>query len=261
MKLDTRNTNPNPDSDPVPQFLSQYQNETYLHGWSKLWDLGDNLNWDKGVPNPALEDTLVQHQCILGSPIVTTNPNPDPDKEKKRKKALVPGCGRGVDVLLLASFGYDAYGLDCGQAAVDACKTEYARATAMNRYPVRDAKIGRGTVTFIKGDFFQDAWLEEVELGLNSFDLIYDHSVRTYPPPHILCMHINIIVLLRSEPTPPTKLGPAPNPAPRRPRPSHLSRVSPTQRPVGTRPAIRVAVGGLLELSHSCCGGIRRRGL
>ena len=261
MKLDTRNTNPNPDSDPVPQFLSQYQNETYLHGWSKLWDLGDNLNWDKGVPNPALEDTLVQHQCILGSPIVTTNPNPDPDKEKKRKKALVPGCGRGVDVLLLASFGYDAYGLDCGQAAVDACKTEYARATAMNRYPVRDAKIGRGTVTFIKGDFFQDAWLEEVGLGLNSFDLIYDHSVRTYPPPHILCMHINIIVLLRSEPTPPTKLGPAPNPAPRRPRPSHLSRVSPTQRSVGTRSAIRVTVGGLLELSQLCRGGTRRHGL
>ena len=256
MKLDSRDPTPGPVHDPVPEFLAQYQDEAYVHGWSKLWDLGDNLNWDTGFPNPALEDTLTQHHHILGGPIVSPDSSDHDNGEKRRKKALVPGCGRGVDVLLLASFGYDAYGLECGQSAVDACKAEHARASAMNQYPVRDAKIRSGSVTFVKGDFFQDAWLEELGLGWNSFDLIYDHSVGHIL--HILFSRPCIIiltceVLLRSKPTPPTKLGPPSNPAPR--RPPHLSRVSPTQRPVGTRSAIRVAVGGLLKLSHSCRGG------
>ena len=57
----------------------------------------------------------MQRADTIGGPIA---------QDGQRRKALVPGCGRGVDVLLLASFGYDAYGLECSATAVDACKKE-----------------------------------------------------------------------------------------------------------------------------------------
>lgn len=202
MKLDSRDPDPIPDLnpnldldlDPVPGFLAQYKDEAYLHGWSKLWDLGDkHVNWDKGFPNPALEDTLTQHRRILGPPIITDSYPDSEGNQCRRKKALVPGCGRGVDVLLLASFGYDAYGLECSPSAVEVCRSEQARASELNHYPVRDTKVGRGNVTFVQGDFFQDGWLQELGLGWNEFDLIYDHSVSSHPL-HIRTEHAYICV-------------------------------------------------------------------
>lgn len=61
----------------------------------------------------------------------------------------MPGCGRGVDVLLLASFGYDAYSLESSVTAVDACKKE--EKVNHSRYRVRDEKDGKGKVTFVQG--------------------------------------------------------------------------------------------------------------
>lgn len=34
-------------------------------------------------------------------------------------KALVPGCGKGYDVLLLSAFGYDATGLEISSKALE----------------------------------------------------------------------------------------------------------------------------------------------
>jgi hypothetical protein len=158
----------------VQAHFDKYQGDKYVEGWSSLWDKGDNLPWDRGFPNPALEDTLAQRAgTIIGGPIT-------PDGQ--RRKALVPGCGRGVDVLLLASFGYDAYGLECSAAAVDACKKkeeeeEKEEGGSQSWYRVRDEKVGKGKVTFVVGDFFNDAWLEEVGVPRNGFDLIYDYTV------------------------------------------------------------------------------------
>lgn len=87
----------------------------------------------------------------------------------------MPGCGRGVDVLLLASFGYDAYGLECSAAAVDACKKEERE--NHSRYRVRDEKVGKGKITFVQGDFFDDTWLKEIGVPRNGFDVIYDYTV------------------------------------------------------------------------------------
>lgn len=70
----------------------------------------------------------------------------------------MPGCGRGVDVLLLASFGYDAYGLECSATAVDACKKEEKE--NHSPYRVRDEKVGKGKIIFVQGDFFDDTWLK-----------------------------------------------------------------------------------------------------
>uniref|UniRef100_A0A8H7TQQ6 Thiol methyltransferase n=1 Tax=Bionectria ochroleuca TaxID=29856 RepID=A0A8H7TQQ6_BIOOC len=144
---------------------AKYQGDKYVEGWASLWDKSDNLPWDRGFPNPALEDTLVQRAGTIGGPIA---------QDGWRRKALVPGCGRGVDVLLFASFGYDAYGLECSAAAVEACKKEEQE--NHGRYRVRDEKVGKGKVTFVQGDFFDNAWLKEIGVLRNGFDVIYDYT-------------------------------------------------------------------------------------
>lgn len=144
---------------------AKYQGDRYVDGWASLWDSG-NLPWDRGFPNPALEDTLIQRASIIGDPIA---------QDGQRRKALVPGCGRGVDVLLLASFGYDAYGLEVSATAVDACKKEEKENHRW--YRVRDEKAGKGKVTFVQGDFFDDAWLKQIGVPRNRFDIIYDYTV------------------------------------------------------------------------------------
>lgn len=163
-----------PSSNPqqaIHSVLSQHQGDSYVNGWAQVWETCDSLPWDRGFPNPALEDTLTERRSTIGGPIA-----PDGGGRGHRKKALVPGCGRGVDVLLLASFGYEAYGLECSPAAVEACKQE--EAANLDKYPIRDERIRRGKIYFVYGDFFKNDWLEELGLGLNSFDLIYDYTVR-----------------------------------------------------------------------------------
>jgi hypothetical protein len=145
---------------------AKYQGDKYVDGWASLWDKCDNLPWDRGFPNPALEDILVQRAGTIGEPIA---------QDGQRRKALVPGCGRGVDVLLLASFGYDAYGLEVSATAVDACKKEEKENHSW--YRVRDEKAGKGKVTFVQGDFFDDTWLKEIGVPRNGFDIIYDYTV------------------------------------------------------------------------------------
>ncbi|OAA34026.1 Thiopurine S-methyltransferase [Metarhizium rileyi] len=99
-------------------------------------------------------------------------------QDGERRKALVPGCGRGVDVLLFASFGYDAMMPMAWSAAprlVEACKKEEKE--NRSRYRVRDEKVGRGKVTFVQGDFFDDTWLKEIGVPRNGFEVIYDYTV------------------------------------------------------------------------------------
>lgn len=142
--------------------------------WDDLWQKGDFLPFDRHMPNPALEDVLVDGKDdLLGSPMIADGRGGT--GVKRRKRALVPGCGRGYDVLLLASFGYDAYGLEVSGAAVQRCR-EYERANAA-RYPVREESVGAGKVVFIQGDFFADDWLDGIDAGGN-VDLIYDYTVR-----------------------------------------------------------------------------------
>lgn len=161
-----------PTSDPkgIQAHLAKYKGDNYVDGWASLWDKGDDLPWDRGFPNPALEDTLVQRAGTIGGPLAQ-----DAQGKSYRRKALVPGCGRGVDVLLLASFGYDAYGLEYSATAVEACKKEEKENHSW--YRVRDQSVGKGKVTFVQGDFFDDAWLKTIEVPRNGFDIIYDYTV------------------------------------------------------------------------------------
>ncbi|KAJ5454558.1 uncharacterized protein N7458_005514 [Penicillium daleae] len=159
----------NLDPKDIQAHLATYQGDKYVDGWASLWDKGDNLPWDRGFPNPALEDALVQRAGTIGGPLAQ-----DAQGQSYRRKALVPGCGRGVDVLLLASFGYDAYGLEYSATAVELCKKEETENHSW--YRVRDEKIGKGKVTFLQGDFFDDAWLETIGVPRNGFDVIYDYT-------------------------------------------------------------------------------------
>ena len=140
-------------------------------GWSKLWDEGDFLPWDKGEPNPALVDILTDRRDLIDSPTI------EEGGATRRKRALVAGCGRGYDVLLLASFGYDAYGLEISESAVKRCEEE--KRVNGGTYSVKDAKIGAGEVRFIVGDFFADDWVKEAG-GQGKFEFIYDYTVH-YP--------------------------------------------------------------------------------
>lgn len=140
--------------------------------WSELWDKGDFLPWDRGLPNPALVDVLTERQDLMGTCIKDTVGG-----KKERKKALVPGCGRGYDVLLLASFGYDAYGLEVSEKVVELCVGE--KETNGHKYPIFNEASGPGSATFIIGDFFGDDWTKNIQGGAE-FDLIYDYTVSVF---------------------------------------------------------------------------------
>ncbi|KAI9809404.1 MAG: hypothetical protein M1826_003917 [Phylliscum demangeonii] len=134
--------------------------------WDQLYQDGHFLPWDRQKPNPALEDLLNDRHHLLGSVWV------DDEGGRRRRRALVPGCGIGYDVLLLSSFGFDAYGLEISASALEKSK-EFAR-THAGDYPPR-TEAGPGSVTFLLGDFFEDNWRQEVKGG-GSFELCYDYT-------------------------------------------------------------------------------------
>jgi len=146
----------------------------------KRWDdcyVQDFTPWDKGLPNPALVDLLTERgQELFGPSFVV-----DPAKGQRRKKALVPGCGKGYDVLLLAAFGYDAYGLDTSQRALDLAREQEKVHGGDEVYAVRDKEIGKGSVNWISGDFFKDGFLKDVG-GDGTFDLLYDFTFLSALP-------------------------------------------------------------------------------
>lgn len=172
------------------RLLAHFPNETSdtPDRWAMLWDKGDFLPWDIGAPNPALVDVLTDRKDLIGTCFKVEGTLAEEKEEggrKERKKALVPGCGRGYDVILLASFGYDTYGLEVSDKVVELCVQE--QQTNGDKYPVKDESVGYGTVTFLKGDFFHDEWTEKIPGG-GKFDLIYDYTVRTSTSPPPVCL-------------------------------------------------------------------------
>ena len=150
----------------LKQHFNEYQGDKYAQGWAKLWSDGSLLPWDRFKPSPALTDTLGNHSDIVGGAMV----------DGRRKKALVPGCGRGVDVLLLESFGYEAVGLEVSEGAVKAAE-DFA-AEHGGQYSVRDEKVGKGSRKFVLGDFYKNDFLKDVGMEEGEkFDLIYDYTV------------------------------------------------------------------------------------
>lgn len=140
--------------------------------WIKLWD--QNVTpWDRGQPSPALMDLLQEKMDLVGQSWVI-----DHAQGKRRKRALVPGCGRGYDVLLLSAFGYDAYGLDLSETGIKAAK-EYEKLHGGDDVYKARGDVEKSMVTWVVGDFFKDEFLKEIG-GDGSFDLLYDYTVRLF---------------------------------------------------------------------------------
>ncbi|RJE23296.1 Thiopurine S-methyltransferase TPMT [Aspergillus sclerotialis] len=141
-------------------------------GWSSLWDTGNSNLWDRGIPSPALVDIIENHQQDqdLFYPFTA---------DGGRKRALVPGCGRGYDVVMLALHGFDAYGLEISQTAVAEAEkyasSELKEPTEHNFGSVGNLSERPGTVKFVEGDFFADGWESQCSDG-EKFDLIYDYT-------------------------------------------------------------------------------------
>jgi SAM-dependent methyltransferase len=146
--------------------ISQHQSK-----WDDLY--AQNFTpWDIGTPNPALIETLQR------SDLIPPSVYGDSEGKVHRKRALVPGCGKGYDVLLLASFGYDAYGLESSPLALEKAKENEKNKARDELYIVRDEQKGKGKVHWLDGDFFKDGWLKDVDGdGDGTFDLIYDYTV------------------------------------------------------------------------------------
>lgn len=158
------------DREKLRQHFQNQPAEAHTGRWDAMWQQ-KVTPWDRSEPNPALIDALNEKSDILGSSTEGGDAN-------RRKKALVPGCGRGYDVLLLASHGYDAYGLDVSQTAIDACRElNIHQGDDDTTYPVKDAQIGRGSRNFLLADFFQDD-LSSLTGG-GSFDGL--HPSMRYP--------------------------------------------------------------------------------
>ncbi|KAL2110595.1 hypothetical protein VUR80DRAFT_969 [Thermomyces stellatus] len=142
--------------------------EDHPSAWEHLW--ATSLTpWDRAGPSPPLADVLASRPDLFP---------PRPDGE--RKTALVPGCGRGHDVLLLSSFGYDVVGVDLAETAVREARENQRQVNMEEVYPLRDGVRERGKVTFVAADFFEDGFLKEA--GVQNYDLIFDFTVRLNPP-------------------------------------------------------------------------------
>ncbi|KAK4101295.1 S-adenosyl-L-methionine-dependent methyltransferase [Parathielavia hyrcaniae] len=162
------------------RLISHFQSKPQEHhgiGWTELWDSGQSDLWDRGKPSPALIDLIESKPDEI----------PRPNASSRRPRALVPGCGKGYDVTMLALHGCDVYGLEVSATGVETARA-YAAAqlAAPSAYNFSDAAAqdqysgsGPGQATFIVGDFFARDW--EVQCrsddgAFTGFDLIYDYT-------------------------------------------------------------------------------------
>lgn len=154
------------------QFLD-HPSDQHVGRWDDLWKQG-LTPWDRNGPSLALKDAITGHQDLFGSPVAKQG-------AKQRKRALVPGCGRGYDVLLLASLGYDAYGVDGSETAIGEAKKLAAAYADSDTYSVHDEDVGRGEAKFILDDFFKDDFLK-ITQGAD-FDVVFDYTFHCALPP------------------------------------------------------------------------------
>lgn len=83
---------------------------------------------------------------------------------KGELNALVPGCGRGYDVSLLAHHGYKAVGLDLSPTAVRLAQEHH------DARPATEQPSGGGEAHFVLGSFYEHTPPE------GGYDLLFDYT-------------------------------------------------------------------------------------
>lgn len=175
------------------------------HGsqWDSQWR-ESRTPWDRGGPSLALHDLLsqrpdlvppAQHHDHRGLPLR------DATGAVEKKKALVPGCGRGHDVLLLSSWGYDVWGLDYSPAAKEQAIENQKKAEAEGLYkPING--LEKGSVNWVTGDFFGEDWTAGIG-AKPKFDFIYDYTVIPHFPLArlftIACIMVMVALLTQAD--------------------------------------------------------------
>lgn len=166
---------------------------TEKHGrlWEAIW-VAQNIHWDRGEASSALEPILDSSQSLFTgatprlsqlkswvghgfgyeATLMNSYVKANRTTETQRKTALVPGCGRGYDAVVLAKvYGYNVVGLDIAEMAIIQA-TDYESTVngvlqgslkptnddlrVWSRYLNEGRLVNPGTVTWIHGDFFKD---------------------------------------------------------------------------------------------------------
>lgn len=145
----------------ISNFFSQSPEMPVNNKWDSLWQ-NSCTPWDRGQASPALAELLLDKHL----PLISTG---------KPGKALVPGCGRGYDVALLAGLTAQdqkmekVVGLDVSSKAIEEARIVH--------------KDAQGHPEFIVGDFFSNTedWARS-----GPYDVVYDYTVRNLLPDLIL---------------------------------------------------------------------------
>ncbi|KAF2752072.1 S-adenosyl-L-methionine-dependent methyltransferase [Sporormia fimetaria CBS 119925] len=161
-------------AEPPGRLISHFQTksvEQQGNGWSELWDNGENDLWDRGFPSPPMIDLMADRPDLLNP----TNP------DGSRKRAFVAGCGRGYDPVMLALHGFDAWGLEISETAVETAQGYAAgqlKEPSSDNFPKVDgwSRPEAGSVAFVQGDFFKRDWEKAIPGDDKRFDVIYDYT-------------------------------------------------------------------------------------
>ncbi|KAI0849149.1 S-adenosyl-L-methionine-dependent methyltransferase [Daldinia vernicosa] len=168
---------------PLTQLVSHFINrsrDNQPSEWTELWNHDKSYFWDRTGPSPALID-WIESQSEISQP----HPN-------YRPIALIPDCGKGYDVIMLALHGFDAYGLEISQRAIQMAEVNAAaQFCEPSSYNFGSSKASRsikyrGNVKFIQGDFFETGWEKQIATeNFQGFDLIYDYAFLCALPPDL----------------------------------------------------------------------------
>lgn len=200
-----------PPSAPPPSLTEHFQHHDPSRqggAWNALWEV-QHTPWDRGGPSLALADLLRERpDLFVGGGATPPSSSSSFSKEgttketgRTKKTALVPGCGRGYDVLLLRSLGYDVVGLEVSERALAAARAnadadaescllpggQHGTASDDNdKDKDKEARAAsrEGRIVWALGNFFEDDWVREARDALGGgwegqFDLIFDYTVST----------------------------------------------------------------------------------
>jgi methyl halide transferase len=110
------------------------KSKNFMTDWEQRYRTGDTP-WEKGAPHPALVDFLAANPL--------------------RGKILVPGCGSGHDVRVIADENNEVTGLDIAPSAIERAK----------RFPKKSREVfQRGDLFALPGNF------------RGAFDWVFEHT-------------------------------------------------------------------------------------